>query len=540
MLHRASEKADMAWLGWLLFLIGRVPQRKKGKNREMGGTGMFCRWCVTVLVCFFIAAAQAGAATTDGGLPKRTLKSNRTVIYNILPQDVDSVGEMFDRGVFYGRLRVNTFRYDWEKERAGATRDNWAIGLGGSMIYKTGFLHGLGMTAGLYVSESPWRMDDNEVGYLKSGKDVLCRHSVATGNGHNMAVLAQAFIQYRSEKNDIRVGRQIFESLLTASNDTKMIPNTFEGVSVYTTLVPDTSVRAALLTRQKLRDHTSFHHVLAYGDDVSDPFSKWSENDDSAMHKGLTLSRLDARGIDDRLVVAEIVNKSIPDLSVMANCTMVPKLVWTGTGEANYSIDIGHGIRVVPGVRYLRQFDRQAGEIGGASIAGKITPADNRGYDDPYSMDGSLIAARIKVQKGADSFMLGWSRVSDDADIIAPWRGFPTGGYTRAMGRYNWYAGTRTVMVQAGCDLGKHGVFPGLGVMVRYALQDFDDAKPDVSADSRVLTIDLIQRVSAIPGLEFKARVEIVRGENDAVDMNGAVKPDPSCKDYRLEANYLF
>ena len=147
------------------------------------------------------------------------------------------------------------------------------------------------------------------------------------------------------------------------------------------------------------------------------------------------MSKLKAAGIDDRLIVFQAENKSIPNLSIMANLTDVPDLVGLAAGEVNYTIALAGGITLVPGLKYLSQFDHGGGKIGGASLAGKISTADARGYRDPHSLDGSLVAARISLIKGAGNLLIGYSRVSDDADLVAPWRGFPTGGYTRAMGQ---------------------------------------------------------------------------------------------------------
>jgi outer membrane porin, OprD family len=341
-------------------------------------------------------------------------------------------------------------------------------------------------------------------------------------------------------KSSVRSGRQTFESFLTAANDTKMIPNAFEGVSFESSDLRDTLIKAAWFDRQKLRDHTSFHHVLAYGDDPENPYSSWTENDDSAMHKGLGLSKLKAAGIDDRLIVVQAENKSIPDLSIMANFTDVPDLVGLVAGEVNYTIAIAGGITLVPGLRYVSQRDHGGGKIGGASLAGKISIDDARGYRNPHSLDGSLVAARISLTEGAGSILVGYSKVSDDADFVVPWRAFPTSGYTRAMGRYNWNADTETWMLQTAYDFSKGVGVPGLSIQARYAVENYDDEKPDVQADCNVLNIDVLERVGAVPGLEIKLRSAFVDGKSDTLDMNGVVKADPSYNEYRLEMNYLF
>ena len=108
---------------------------------------------------------------------------------------------------------------------------------------------------------------------------------------------------------------------------------------------------------------------------------------------------------------------------------------------------------------------------------------------------------------------------------MAPWRGFATGGYTRAMAQYNWYANTKSTMVQVDYDFGKAGVVQDFKVSARYAMQDFDDKKPGVQADSNILHVDMIKKVAE--GLEMKVRVGLVDADDDIVDMNGATKTSP-------------
>lgn len=494
------------------------------------------RMLAAALAVICIGFSRADAAND----PKRTLKGDMTEVYRKEPAEASDVSGMFSEGIFYGRVRTHGFLWDWNKESEGKTLDNWSVGVGGSMIFKSASLYGTSFTAGLYGSWNPWHMEGEDYRYVRSGKDVFSRYRVAASGEYDMAVLAQAYLEYRFLNSTIRAGRQIFESLLAASNDTKMIPNTFEGVVLESRDVKKTHVKAAWFHRQKLRDHTSFHHVLAYGDDPDTAEAGWTENDDSTMHKGLKRSRLRAAGIDDELYILQVENTSIPNLTIMANLTDVPDLVGSVAGEINYIISIAGDIKLTPGFRYLVQSDHGGGRIGGASLAGKITAEDARGYKDPWRLDGSLIAARISISKGSGSFLVGYTMVFDDADLVAPWRGFPTGGYTRAMGQYNWNAGTETTMLQAGYDFSEAGFVPGFSVNARYAIQDYDDHKPDVSADTKVLNIDLLEKVGAVPGLEIKLRTAFVRGDGHTRSMDGTLKADPSYNEYRLEMNYLF
>jgi len=487
-----------------------------------------------------LMAVSAGISLHAADKPKVTLKANRTLVFNKVPPKVDSLKDMLTEGMFYGRIRINTFKWDWKTETS-KSQDNWAAGFGGSLLYKSAEFKGFSGMAGLYTSQSPWHMDDTDVGFIKAGKDTTSRYNVNTTGDWGMTVLAQAYLQYRINKTKFRLGRQIFESFLTKSNDTKMIPNTFEGFSIVSKDLPKTTIKAAFFTRQKLRDHTSFHDVITFGIDedgsgaIDSSAEKWANNDDSAINKALNYNAFVNAGLDPNhdLIILEAANKSIKNLKLKANYTAVPDVVSSATLEAHYTIPVG-SFKIVPGVRYMKQFDDLGGKLG--AVANLKNNATN--YADPNSLDSWLFAARIDIKSNqAWKFRLGYSQIADEADIVAPWRGFPTGGFTRAMAQYNWYANTKTYMIRGDYSFDKAGLVPGLTAMFRYAIQDFDDNKPGVQADTTVIHLDAIQKIKSFPGLEARVRIGIVNGD----PQTGAVtKADPSYNEYRFELNYLF
>ena len=486
-----------------------------------------------------IAAAACLLATSvsaDETKPKRELKNNMMVITNTLPSSVDNISDAFTEGVFYGRLRVNSFMWDWKDD--DNNNDNRAFGLGGSMMYKTAPFAGVSATAGLYYSDSPFdglRDNPENVGATKAGKDTFSRYVVKTGGDWSMAVLAQAYIQYDYSKTTFKGGRQIFESFLTKSNDTKMIPNTFEGYVLETKEIPKTTVRAAYFYAQKLRDHTTFHDVLTFKDSSGE---SWNNNDDSAVHKGLNYINLSAKNKEENaLIVADVRNKSIENLQVDLTYGAVPGLISSITGELNYKIDLG-GMSLTPGVRYMHQMDDGAGAIGGATLKGTLVgvSGSSLGYSDASSLDSSLAMARLVLKKGPLKVQVAYSAVADEGDIVAPWRGFPTGGYTRAMAQYNWYANTKTTSAEVNYDFGKAGLIPGFSALARFAMQDFDEDKQaaGVQADSNILHMDFRQNIAK--GLYAKLRVGLVSADERVSDG----KDKDSYNEYRFEVNYLF
>lgn len=497
------------------------------------------------LVNLSIAAAAACVLATSAHALKtedRVLKGNYQVEYTKTPGAVNSIGEMFTEGEVYGRLRSNMFWWDWDNENA-AVQDNNMWGLGGSLVYKTGFFHGFGATAGFYgtVPMHP----DNTLGsavtnYGKAGKDTY--HTRADGTEGAMGNFAEAYVEYKNGKSNVKVGRQGIDSIMLATNDTKMIPNTFEAAVIENKDIPDTSVRAAYIMSQKLRDHQSFHSVIA--------FEKYNENDDSGVHKGLTPALITGAGedVNPEMVLVTASNKSIPNLKLDAEYVALSGFVKTAIAEANYQIKLNDAWTLTPGVRYLKQMDDGAGAIGGAALSGAFKGNTTfagaaNGYTDPNSADGSIIMARLVAASGPLELSAGYSKVSDDADIIAMWRGFPTGGYTRSMAQVDWIANTKNWAVKAVYNFGKAGLVPGLLVAADYENMDFDDAKAFTSTftDRNIFHVDATQTFKTLPNTEFKFRFATV--DADPAYTSATVQStvdNNSYNEYRFEINYLF
>ena len=487
-----------------------------------------------------LTCALAVGVSADESKPKRQLKGNMNVVYNQLPSSVDNITDAFAEGMFYGRLRANAFRWDWDNDANG---DNKAFGLGGSLVYKSAPLYGVSMTTSLYYSSSPFselRQNGADVGAVKSGKDTFSRYDVARTGDWQMGVLAEAYLQYNISKTDFKLGRQMFESALTASNDTKMIPNTFEGISFESKEIPKTTIKGAYFMAQKLRDHTTFHDVLTFGTEMNnDNKGNWNNNDDSGVHKGISYKNLknNAKDVDNSLIVVAVSNQSIPNLKIDATYTAVPNMISSVIGELNYKIPVGK-FAITPGVRYMKQMDDGAGAVGGASLSGGINTgnAAANGYKNGDSLDSTLVMARLVVNHGAFQGLVGYSKVEDAGDIVAPWRGFPTGGYTRAMAQVNWKANAESMMAEVKYDFGKAKILEGFSAMARYAIQDSDEAKQGVGggqADLTTIHVDLKQQIN--PQLDAKFRLGMV----DADARTSGVDKD-TYNEYRFELNYLF
>ncbi|NOR55519.1 MAG: outer membrane porin, OprD family [Sulfurovum sp.] len=466
---------------------------------------------------------------------KHNIRCNMMHNYYELPPEVTNIKEMFSEGMYYGRVRMNSFGYQWGEELSlpnglDIRKDHRVAALGGSLIYKSAYLNGFSFMAGLYGSQAQGNLDDTE-GYLyKAGKGTLNREDLLEGKSSILS-LAEGYLEYKYEKTSLRAGRQIFESFLTKSNDTKMIPNTFEGVTLHTNEIKNIDLNLAYFHKQKLRDHSNFHSVFAYGYDGQNLDSVFTENDDSAMHRGILKTELDRQGIKDRLLVVELRHTAIDNLMLLANYTAVPDLIASVMMQADYRFEVGVW-SVIPGLRYMQQFDQGAGAIGGANLQ-TVT----QGYNNPESLDSDMFAARVDVVQDAFKLRFAMTQIADKGDLVAPWRGFPTAGFTRAMAQYNWYANTKSYMVQLDYEF---EFVENLKILSRYVIQDFDDHKEGVQADSNVFTFDIAKRFEDAHMI-FKTRYAHVTGKaGDIVFEDGFRKLNPSYDEIRFEINYLF
>jgi len=475
---------------------------------------------------------------------KRTLNGDMTLQYNILPGTVETIGDLFTQGIFYGRLRMNSFYWHW----IDPAFPNFApreMGVGGSVVYKSAILNGFSFTGGYYGSLNPhfFRPDPAYVGFARAGKDTFSRYKVATGGGFGLFSPGELYLEYEHRAVDIIGGRQLFESVFTKSNDTKMIPNTFDGISGSATILPKTKIRAAWFTSQKLRDHEHSHDVITFasaptGDERRDRYRKWDNNDDGGKHAGLSYDHFIEAGKspDHDLYLADIDTEEIRNLKLTGSYLQIPGVLKDFVIEAHYKIPLFKtGWAVRPGIREFIQIDDGGGKVAGdTNVLGVPLIGYKAGVNG--SLDARLFNARVDVlMPGKKAFFrVGYSKVADKADIVAPWRGFPTGGYTRAMAQYNWFSNTKTIMFRA-----VYKFNPEWKASVRYAIEDYDDSKP-LPSDARVIHIDTWTNITEAIQMRMRYGHVIAESGTPSVIDPGRYKPDWSYDEFRLELNYLF
>lgn len=461
---------------------------------------------------------------------KSAIKTNGTIVYQPTPT-ANNFSDMFQEGTFYARLRNNNFYFSYDHEDSGH-ENSLVSALGASLVYKSASFKGFDFNLGFYATHSFFNESQlSSISHLKLSKDTLSRSKYVNGGSHSLYTFGQANINYKYSKTDFTLGRQLVETFYTMSNDTKMIPNSFDGFLINTKDITDSTVQLAYLAKQKLRDHEESHSVLMYGDanSSSQTNPEWSQNDDSAMHKGLTYSALIAAGkpTDSPLIVLDITNNSIENLKINFSSYNVPELLSQAMGELNYSLNFGN-LSVTPGVRYIQQFDNGAGAVGGASLGGL---AASSSYKNPNSLDAKMIAARVVTKFDDYKLNLGYTHILDEADLVMPWRAFPTAGYTRSMGMYNWKANTKSYRIELVKGANKTGVYKSPFIQTSILFIDEDETKS--VSDSMFYYAGVVQNIPSFPELQYRVRI----GYREFIHNTSLIS---SYLDSRLEFNYLF
>ena len=121
-----------------------------------------------------------GLLFAEEDLGKRGILGSMKESYYILPQEVDTLSDMFTEGLFYGRLRFNSFGFKWKEELdigdRSVRKDHAIAAIGGSVIYKSAYLNGFAFTLAGYTTQSEGSLSPNEVYLYKGGKGLLSRY----------------------------------------------------------------------------------------------------------------------------------------------------------------------------------------------------------------------------------------------------------------------------------------------------------------------------------------------------------------------------
>jgi len=136
----------------------------------------------------------------------------------IQAKEAATVSEAFKEGTVGGQIRAG---YIYVNPDITSLPHYYTTALGGQLKYETAAYYGLSLGAAFYTSHAVMGLSgDREEGKF---------NEEMADDGH-YDLLAEAYINYRRESFNLRIGRQQIDTPYADSDDIRMTPNTFEGI----------------------------------------------------------------------------------------------------------------------------------------------------------------------------------------------------------------------------------------------------------------------------------------------------------------------
>ncbi len=385
----------------------------------------------------------------------------------------DTLSEAFKNGKFNGNIRSIYFNVD-----KAAKGQESIITLGVMLNYVTDPLYGVSMGLRFQSSSSPWATDKEKSFYKFD----------LYGPG---AVLEEAYIKYKLDKNIFKIGRQFIKTPLLANNGSRMIHTSFQGATADLKLLPKTRVYLGYvnkyLTRTNFLDSTDIavgtfgKHMFMYG-------VKYKYN------------------MGDGVWTALLVNKSIPHLKLTAQYLRVKNATVNATdaplgdisvalAQADYKKPISNGINLLAGIQYgssnVDKDDSKSGDLlgfkFGSAYKGLVTTL---GYVKDSKDKGMVSGVGISSNWAYAGDIVGLENYNKDVDTVSLniKYNFAKAGIKGLfmLGRYSKYLCGSNSTLNGGRDLNAYdfitkysfgGALKGLNAKFLYENVDFDSGE---------------------------------------------------------------
>jgi len=353
------------------------------------------------------------------------------------------------------KLHLRSFYFD-RLNSNNTQNEAWAFG--GSLAYRSGWLWDTFAVGAVgYTSQPLYAPQDT------GGTNLL--HPSPGNPQDSILVLGQAYGQLRYKEYALLTGyRQIINEGYLNPDDSRMVPNTFEGVTIKGTIDP-ISYNVGYLTAIKLRQDNEFHNMAEAAGVVG------------GQNRGLVLTRLSS--------------EPLPGLSLYAANYLVPDVFNTAYGYGEYTHDLTSDLTFKIGLQGTDQ------RSVGAAFLGNFTT---------WNVNARAILVWRGLGVGA-----GFSATGEGSALQTPYGDAP-GYFTFQENNFD-RAREQAWGVAARYDFGPGTLLPrvripGLSLLVRYAEgRNAINASTGVGLPTvREGDLDIIWNIPGVPGLQFRFR----------------------------------
>lgn len=162
----------------------------------------------------------------------------------VISSPADSLDEIFTNGKISGNLRA--FWYDGDRE---LRVDRTALTIGGVLSYKTASYEGVSGGVSLFSSNGITSLTEMP----QSGQT----HNLNL-DGSSINTLGEVYLQYSAYDTSIKYGRQRLDLPLANDYYNRMLPNSFEALSVENRSLKDITFKGAYITGWKYKGSDTF------------------------------------------------------------------------------------------------------------------------------------------------------------------------------------------------------------------------------------------------------------------------------------------
>jgi len=404
----------------------------------------------------------------------------------------DTLADAFKNGKVKGQLKA--WYYDKTVENAADENAN-VLALGLELNYVTDSLYGFYAGATFQGASQPWIEDDAKTRFDKE------MHTSG-------AVLSEAYLGYKIGKTNAKIGRQYISTPLVNGSGGRIFKESFEGVTVVNTDIPQTTLIAGYVNK--------FQGRTSAVDDKNDL------GDAPDFHKSVVIGAGSSQYASfDGAYTAAVINKSITGLTLTGQYAVLNDVKDAGDVDVYYT----EANYVLPVAGFKLGFD--------VNYRGSRTDSSTL---DALDLEGDMVAGRISIKELAGFGASFAASTTDSNDNVILGVGNGPSSYTGTLIRASTQTATFNTdayLFTATYDFSKLGA-TGLGILAQYSQIERDKggsrpADTELTSYAAAVTYD----VPALKGLSFALQYE-----TQETDTDGVSKYDTD--ELRFLANYKF
>jgi len=437
------------------------------------------------------------------------------------------VEEESDWGEIFGQSR--TFYVD-RTYNGGIVNNRNSLATGGYFGYKTPEFNGFSAAVAAYGTVS-LDIHANTPEDDFNNKWASYDPSLFGYRGENYGFIGQAYINYKYENTNVKVGRIRLDTPLAGADDARMLPNLFEAAVLSNTDIEGTTLIAAHVNRETVGTFGTIYNGGLLG--VTSGYGLGMERALSGnfVNMGTLALGDDINGNaikTDGVSAIAAVYTGIEGLKLQAWDYIGWDILNAVYLQGDYTYKINEEMKLTFAAQYINESDIGDALLGSAVVGGASVANGN--------IDSNYWAAKIGLGYGDFSAYAAYSQTLENdtdalaGDIITPWGGMPA--FTQAMAtRHQFFADTDTSKVAVTYNF----IDTGLDIKATAFYVDFDIGEKNSYVNGTAWSASeagfyIKYNPSGIDGLNLRFR------GNFPTDF----KPGLDWAEYRFIVNYNF